>query len=261
MVVQTPTARKPAPPINPGQSVLPPSLPVPITTGGSTDIGNHQGGGASYRTRMNAAGWADPGNGNWLNVWGEKVPDPPDYSHLTHSADLGHGNHLITKWGGPTLKYLEDMTRHDYTAKGFNNYDPVTVARIKTWIAHWSPPGVTRADLGKNSDKQIGSMYLQILTGQVGWDAGGAHPDKIPVIDQIGSMLDAVKKLLGVLFDPNFWLRVGEFAIGAIAIGVGLSHISQGADNAIKSIPIYGKAVNRAMNPAPRRAYQGRHSA
>jgi hypothetical protein len=70
-----------------------------------------------------------------------------------------------------------------------------------------------------------------------------------------------LKSIVEKLFDPKFWLRVLELGIGAILLGVGLSHLSENADSAIKTIPGYGKVVNRAMHPAPRRAYQGSHAA
>lgn len=98
-----------------------------------------------------------------------------------------------------------------------------------------------------------GSPSLKGNLANIGESAFGAATVTLSVAEFLG-------KLAAALFDPHFWLRVAEFTVGAVLIGVGLSHISAGADNAIKSIPVYGKVVNRAMHPAPRRAYQGRHS-
>lgn len=269
IAVKTPATTAVKTPVKSGRQSHAQALPPPYASG-KGNIGGHTGT-PTWHTPQNGWGWGDPSPGRWVNPWGQKVPNPPDYGGITRNVKLANGDRTITKWHGPTLQYLLALTNYSDAISptgadpgfpaNFNNYDPITVARIKSWIRKWAPDGVQATDLGKNSDKQIGTMFLSIVTGTVGFDAGAATPDKIPVLDNITSTLDAIKKVLGVLFDPNFWLRVAEFAIGAILIGVGLSHISSQADEAIKSIPVYGKAVNRAMHPATRRSYQGRHTA
>jgi hypothetical protein len=46
------------------------------------------------------------------------------------------------------------------------------------------------------------------------------------------SGIDAVGNFFNKLSEGNMWLRIGEFAIGAILVGVALAHLT-GTDNAI----------------------------
>ena len=64
-------------------------------------------------------------------------------------------------------------------------------------------------------------------------DPGEATPGLGP-LPNFGSILDFLKKL----FDPNIWLRVGEFIMGVLLIGVGAAKLSDNVQsNIIKFIP------------------------
>jgi hypothetical protein len=76
---------------------------------------------------------------------------------------------------------------------------------------------------------------------------GQTGPQSPSIESQIGgaanSAANALKSLnpLAPLFQANIWLRVGEFALGVVLIGIGLARIT-GAENfissAVKKVPL-----------------------
>lgn len=54
--------------------------------------------------------------------------------------------------------------------------------------------------------------------------------------------LTSVLDFLNLLTDPHLWLRVAEFAIGAILIGVGLAKMTS-AGPTLSKVPLYGKMI------------------
>lgn len=62
----------------------------------------------------------------------------------------------------------------------------------------------------------------------------GSNPAN-PPFTGVSSGINALGDFFNKLADGNLWLRVGEFAIGAILIGVALAHLT-GTDNAVTQV-------------------------
>lgn len=60
-----------------------------------------------------------------------------------------------------------------------------------------------------------------------------------------GPGISSITDFLKLLVDPHLWLRVGEFVLGLLLMGVGLAHLAPGNDasSAISRIPVVGKVV------------------
>lgn len=193
------------------------------------------------------------------------VPPPPYPAHGKGYTSVTIGGREIYVFGPdgysqpfklsdwPTSG-LTKMAKWEITAKAGDpdKYSDFATTQCKAWLA-----GQHTSDNGQ----AIAQPYA-IIVGNTPTASplpgSGAAGKALSGVLSVGEFLG---KLVEWITDPHFWLRVLEVGLGAVLVGVGLSHLSAGADSAIKSIPVYGHAVNRAMHPAPRRAYQGRHSA
>lgn len=103
-----------------------------------------------------------------------------------------------------------------------------------------------------------------------GFNIGGSSK-LVPGVGGIVSGTEALGKLAVDLTNPNWWVRVGEFTVGAILLTVGLSHLS-GAGQAARrstrtaergarvaaSFTPEGSAVNRASKATARVARRSR---
>ena len=63
------------------------------------------------------------------------------------------------------------------------------------------------------------------------------------VPNPISGVTDFLQRLWGVISSKEFWLRVAEVGIGAIMLGVGISHLSTNAGAALRKVPVYGKVI------------------
>lgn len=124
------------------------------------------------------------------------IANPPDKNNVGHSTIQ---QNLIAKWGSDGSGFPNNIPAH---------VDPTKVSQF--------PVGDTRAKEVAN----IVTLYLQsigTLPQQPSQDPGEAIPSSAIPGPNIGSALD----FLRLLTNPHTWVRVGEFAIGAILLAVG----------------------------------------
>lgn len=118
----------------------------------------------------------------------------------------------------------------------------------------WPEPGLSNwakangvpddAHLKLSVMNEIEENYKLATTGQ-----GTVLPHEDPGAAQAGigplpNPLAFLSNLWAILSNPNTWLRIGEFLLGAILVGVGAAKISSGAQDVIlKYAPAMAKLV------------------
>lgn len=187
--------------------------------------GNHgttTGGGSGGVTRINGPlkknGLPNPGPGNWRGVSGQHISDPP------------YGYHLGI-WSPAMVKFAN--------AQNMANPPKITATtekRIRAWLKS------AGYDISGMSPDAAGAMsgYLLFLFDQSGT---GGPSNRTPSSGGVksglginaGSWLSELGTFLGDLLDPHTWLRIFEFAVGALLLGIGLAHLT-GADNAVSKL-------------------------
>lgn len=79
-------------------------------------------------------------------------------------------------------------------------------------------------------EEKQGKSYDQALIDFYNLVATGGSYNRHPVLNQsilpdLSTPLDFLKNLVSVLTSGTFWLRVGEFLLGAVLLGVGFAEI------------------------------------
>lgn len=180
--------------------------------------------------------WGSPHH--WTDFHRHAITPPPArfvvYTKLTAPL-TGVGNRTI-----PAGSYMTEASRLATEAIGEPTDDPRKV-QMRAWLRKYWKAAYADA-IGTYDDawffSHTVSQQNKADNPQNPFpDPGRAEPGLGPL--DLGGFLSA----LGVIFSGEFWLRVAEFLIGAVLVGVGVAHISPAAGATLRRIPVYGKAI------------------
>lgn len=92
--------------------------------------------------------------------------------------------------------------------------------------------GASKNEIATNYAQQLDNSAAATVPGVNPDGSIIANPDTLPVVGStIGTVENATKgisDLVTALFDPNVWLRIVEFLLGAGLLYVGASHLAKG---------------------------------
>lgn len=157
-----------------------------------------------------------------------KVPPWLTYSGKPYHAPPGGTYRLLSKPPKSSASGLPS----NVSAK---LYPASKDSAVFTWLAGYYDDGSFTSSYGKTfatsgmTHDALGSYYALILASMPRKSAGyqGA-PDQGKAVPGVGpiSWKTDLGTLLHDLLDPHTWLRIFEFAVGALLLGVGLAHLT-----------------------------------
>jgi hypothetical protein len=122
------------------------------------------------------------------------------------------------------------------------------VAWIEAWMAFGKIPGVLdpttkQKMLSGQDDKLLHDSYQVYVGSYHAGDHGALSPPHapgvLPKLSGPGNILDVLKTLLADITNPEWWLRVGEFLLGLLLVGVGAAKLSDRTNDVLlKYLPL-----------------------
>lgn len=161
-----------------------------------------------------------PAPGQWKTFSGKPLANPPV---AVTSADI------------PTVS-LDTKG-----SKGLGRFSLAQVTSMGLWMTKLMDKG--GSVLGDTPAHYIAKgYYAQVIFSYVNFvlsgglnagDYGGTHEEKpetaIPGVGAAESAVNSVSGLIGILTTGETWIRVAEFAVGAMLLGVGFHALTQSA--------------------------------
>ena len=151
--------------------------------------------------------------GHWVSFNGVKIPDPPVGTWLYVPATDNSA-------GSPSPdKILPFPAARD--------------AAVWAWMQKYSDDGsLTKNSPTRPDHATLRNMYLALITGQPhaanGIKPGTANPDPGAAQAGVGPLPNPLA-FLDLLTNGELWIRVAEFAAGAILLGIGFHALTQSA--------------------------------
>lgn len=172
--------------------------------------------------------WASPGQ--WRSYLSNPIPDPPPQTYKTYVA--------VAK---------PRIADNGYT---FKTFDKSLDATVSAWLNQYYDDGSFQRDYSGTHATHGNIAYMMSYTlAQQPHSATDKYaiPDqgRAQPIDSAAQLFQPIADILGKVFSWQFVLRLMEFAIGAIALGVGLATLSKSASTQIQKVPVYGNVIGR----------------
>lgn len=130
----------------------------------------------------------------------------------------------ISYSAGPNGKYVSGP-----------HFTAAEAARVRVWM---NQNGFT--DQAKQTN--ILGLFATMATDVGNYNVATAPIAQNP-LNLVTNPIHDLTGLIEAITNPNTWLRVGEFLLGAILLGIGVAHLFPATQTVLKSVPVYGKAM------------------
>jgi hypothetical protein len=116
-------------------------------------------------------------------------------------------------------------------------------ARIVQWLNAAAAVGKAKDPKGMNDTQ----LWVDYVTASDSWQLEHSaiqNPKDAAkgTAESVASQF-TLPDFITKLFDPALWLRVLEVLAGLILVGIGVSKLSSNGGDALRKIPLYGKAI------------------